>query len=182
MASKCIRIYINIYFDVRLEIMSHQPGGWGYILFLVRIPSALASASTLSFLCIIFWTSQWNLTKLAYIHCWKEGKSWLDFGDIDLIFKVTMALWNVQNMVSSVRLWTSGWFFTKHAKIYCLEKGNSRLDFGDLDLIFKGTLALWNVQSMVSVRYILNQLMGFDHTRIDTLLGEGELLILVTLI
>ena len=28
------------------------------------------------------------------------GTSWLDFGDLDLIFKVTPALWNVQNRVS----------------------------------------------------------------------------------
>ena len=31
---------------------------------------------------------------------------------------------------------------------------------------------------MISVRYLLNQLMVFDQTRIDTLLGEGELLII----
>ena len=37
---------------------------------------------------------------LAFIHCWEEGKSRLDFGDLDLIFKVTGALRNVQNMVS----------------------------------------------------------------------------------
>ena len=30
---------------------------------------------------------------------------------------------------------------------------------------------------MVSVRYLLNQLMDFDQTRIDTLLGEGNELI-----
>ena len=58
MASKCIRIYIFIYFDVRLEIISPYPDGGGDILFAVRIPSALplvlGSASTFSFLCIIF--------------------------------------------------------------------------------------------------------------------------------
>ena len=27
---------------------------------------------------------------------WEEGKSWLDFGDLDIIFKVTMTQWNVQ--------------------------------------------------------------------------------------
>ena len=58
-------------------------------------------------------------------------------------------------------------FFTKLAKIHCLGKG--RLDFGDIDLIFK--------VHIVSVRYLLNQSMDFDQTRIDTLLGEGELLI-----
>ena len=55
----------------------------------------------LSFPCIIFWTSPWILTKLAYVHRWKEGKSWLDFGYLDLIFKVTVALWLVS--VSAVR-------------------------------------------------------------------------------
>ena len=29
----------------------------------------------------------------------KRGKSWFDLGDLDLIFKVTPALWNVQNKV-----------------------------------------------------------------------------------
>ena len=58
--------------------------------------------------------------------------------------------------------------------IHCWEKGNCRLDLGDLDLIFKVTPTLLNVQNMVSVSYLLNQLMDFDQTRIDILLGEGE--------
>ena len=41
MASKCNRVYIFIYFDVRLEIMLKLLD----ILFLEQIPSALASAS-----------------------------------------------------------------------------------------------------------------------------------------
>ena len=62
-------------------------------------------------------------------------------------------------------------------KIHYWENGNRRLDFVDLDLIFKVTAALWNIQNMVSVRCLLNKSDGFDHTRIDILLGEGELLI-----
>ena len=42
----------------------------------------------------IFWTSGWILTKLTQTHYWDGGKKWLDFGDLDLIFKVTPALWN----------------------------------------------------------------------------------------
>ena len=38
------------------------------------------------------WTNGWILTKLAYTHYWEGGKKWLDFGDLDLIFKVTLAL------------------------------------------------------------------------------------------
>ena len=56
--------------------------------------------SKIWFLCVIFWTSQWILTKLAYIHCLEEGKSWWKFDDLYLIFNVTLALWNIQNMVS----------------------------------------------------------------------------------
>ena len=51
------------------------------------------------------------------------------------------------------------------------------IDFGDLDLIFKVTQALWNVQNMVSMCYLLSHSMDFGQTGIDTLLGEGELLI-----
>ena len=34
-------------------------------------------------------TNGWNLTKLAQVHHKDGGKKWLDFGDLDLIFKVT---------------------------------------------------------------------------------------------
>ena len=39
----------------------------------------------------ISWTSGWILTQY-----WEGGKKWLDFGDLDLINKVTPALWNFQ--------------------------------------------------------------------------------------
>ena len=38
---------------------------------------------------IISLTNRWNLTKLAQIHHQYEKKKWLDFGDLDFIFKVT---------------------------------------------------------------------------------------------
>ena len=40
------------------------------------------------------WIIRWNLFKLAEILHWDEGKKWLDFGDLDLIFKVTLTLWH----------------------------------------------------------------------------------------
>ena len=40
---------------------------------------------------IISLTNGWNLTKLAEIHHQYGGKKWLDFGDLDFIFK-TIAL------------------------------------------------------------------------------------------
>ena len=37
----------------------------------------------------ISWTSWWNSTKFVWIYHWNKLKSWLGFGDLDLIFKVT---------------------------------------------------------------------------------------------
>ena len=34
-------------------------------------------------------TNGWNLTELAQIHHKDGAKKWLEFGDLDLIFKVT---------------------------------------------------------------------------------------------
>ena len=34
-------------------------------------------------------TNGWNLTELAQIHHQDGAKKWLDFGDLDLTFKVT---------------------------------------------------------------------------------------------
>ena len=44
---------------------------------------------TLSCLHNILWTSGWFLTKFSLIYNWDITKNWLDFGDLDLIFKVT---------------------------------------------------------------------------------------------
>ena len=52
----------------------------------VRIASCLHSTS---------WTNGF-WPKLAQTQYWDEGKKWLDFGDLDLIFKVTPTLWNFQ--------------------------------------------------------------------------------------
>ena len=63
------------------------------ILLLVRIP--LASALLFVYT-LISWTNGWILTKHAQTHYWEGLKKWLDFGDLDLIFKVRPALWNFQ--------------------------------------------------------------------------------------
>ena len=56
-------------------------------------------AATLLLVCILSWTSRWILTILAQTHYWEGGKNWLDFGDLELIFKVTPALWNFKKLV-----------------------------------------------------------------------------------
>ena len=42
-------------------------------------------------------------TKLALKHCWEETRGLLDFGDLDLIFKVASPI-NIANTISSDRI------------------------------------------------------------------------------
>ena len=72
-------------------IMSPNPKGRGTYCFWCgsrrrrQRPRRFLSALT-------SWTNWWILTKLAQAHYWDERKKWLDFGDLDLIFKDTPAL------------------------------------------------------------------------------------------
>ena len=88
--------------------------------------------------------NQWvDLTKLAQTHYWEGGKKWLDFGDTDLIFKITPALWNFKILTKKACLLPISW--TKWrilAKLYILQRWDGlqiSLDFCDRDLIFKVT-------------------------------------------
>ena len=73
-------------------------------------------------------------------HC-DGGKKWLDFGDLDLIFKITPALWNsnfYRKSLSAHYLLNQWLEFAQLAQIHQFD-GEKLLDFGDLDLIFKIT-------------------------------------------
>ena len=71
-------------------------------------------------------TNGWNLTKLAQTHHQDGVKKWLDFGDLDLIFKVTTLNINIQkaSLVNAVKslcahyLFNQGWNLTKLAQIH----------------------------------------------------------------
>ena len=65
-------------------------------------PVGIRVASCLHF---ISWTNSWIFTKLAQTHYWDWDKKWLDFGDLDLIFKVTPALWIIKVCLHPVS-WT----------------------------------------------------------------------------
>ena len=57
----------------------------------------------------ISWTNGWILTKLAQMHNWERGKKILDFFYLDLIFKVTPALWNFQILTKKACLHPICW-------------------------------------------------------------------------
>ena len=67
-------------------------------------------------------------------------KSGIGFGDLDLIFKVTVRL-NPPKLSQKVFCMLShgplDGNVTKFASLYKLDRINSLLEFGDLDLIFK---------------------------------------------
>ena len=93
----------------------------------------------MSVVCTISWFNRWNWTKLAQIYHWDWRKKWLDFGDLYLVFKVTLALWNwnfdrKKACVHTI-FWTNGWNFKKLVL----------LEFGDLDFTFKFMPALRNL-------------------------------------
>ena len=69
--------------------------GGGHIVFgadPVGVGVRVSVGVTLSCLHDISWTSGWILTKFAWMKHWDMIKSWLGFGDLDLIFKVTAGL------------------------------------------------------------------------------------------
>ena len=78
-------------------LSSHLWGG-GHIAFgadpagiSVSIGLGVRFGIHITFSCLhnILGTSGWVLTKFLWIYNWDITKNWLDFGDLDLIFKVT---------------------------------------------------------------------------------------------
>ena len=105
----------------------------GYRWCWVRIASCLHSISC---------NNGWILTKLAQTRYWDGGKKWWDFGDHDLIFKVTPALWIIkfwQKSLSTSYLLNQMTDSGQTSCIVMLCGLKIWLDFGDLDLIFKVT-------------------------------------------
>ena len=52
----------------------------------------------------ISWMKGWIFTKLVHLYCWDMEKNWLDFGDLDPIFKVTGGLRLLENGLSALYL------------------------------------------------------------------------------
>ena len=93
-------------------------------------------------LLLILRMNGWILTKLVYLYCCDIKNNWLDFGDLDLIFKVTGGLRLLENVFCAPISRMNGWILTKFVQLYCWDKDKNWLDFGDQDPIFKVTLGL----------------------------------------
>ena len=112
----------------------------------------------------------WIWTKPVHLYCCDMEKNWLDFGDLDPIFKVTQGLRLLQMACLHPISWRNGWVLAKIAQLY---KEKNWLDFGDLDPIFKVTRGL----SGLSAPYVQNEWMDFDQTCSSILLWHGKELI-----
>ena len=115
------------------------------------------------------------LAKLTQIYHWEGGKCWLDFGDLDPIFKVTLGLRLLENALSVS--WRNGWILTKLAQPNCCGMENNWLYFGDLDPIFKVAGELRLLDNGLSACYLLNEWMNFNQTCTATMLRHEKELI-----
>lgn len=83
-----------------------QPKGWGHIVFgaepISDCPCCFVSFKTLSF-----------ESMDRFGPSLQDGKNWLDFGDLDLNFKVTMMLLNVKKKNPHAISWNEWWNLTK---------------------------------------------------------------------
>ena len=100
----------------------------------------------------ISWRNRWILTKLEQLYFCDMKKNWLDFGDLDPIFKVTGGLCLKMACLHHIT-WMNGWFLTKLAQLYCSDRDKNWLEFGDLDAIFKVTRGLRLFENGLSAPY-----------------------------
>ena len=62
---------------------------WPWLKFQGHSSRKTENSATLSCLYNMFWINCWNLNIFSWIHNWDITKNWSDFGDFDLMFKVT---------------------------------------------------------------------------------------------
>ena len=102
---------------------------------------------TLSFVFIIqciLWNSVWILTKYSWKYNLDITKNWLDFGDLDLIFKVTVwcgSCWHrccrLLDTFMSTQYLVNQWLDPYQIFMGILLGRKELIRFGNLDLIFK---------------------------------------------
>ena len=87
-------------------------------------------------------------------------KNWLDFGDLDLIFKVILRL--LKNGLSAPCLLKEWVDFDQTCTSIFLWQEKELIRFGDLDPIFKVTGELILLESGFSTASLQNEWMDFD--------------------
>ena len=121
--------------------------------------------------------NKWILTIPAHIDCLDMLKNWLDFGNLDFIFKVTWWLRWLENSLSAPYLLNKWMDFYQTCTSILLRHGKNWLDFDDLDPIFKVTGMLRFLENDLFARCIQNEQMDFDLTCTSTLFWHGKELI-----
>ena len=119
----------------------------------------------------------WILTKLVHLYCCNMEKNWLDFGDLDPIFKVTQGLRLLKNGLSAPYLMMEWMDFDQTCTTILLWHENELIRFHDLDPIFKVTGGLRLLENGFSAPYLQNEWMNFDQTCTAILLRQGQELI-----
>ena len=118
-------------------------------------------------------------TKHVHLYCWDMEKNWLDFGDLDPIFKVTGGLRLLENtpVCTLSPEWMNEWNLTKLIHLYCCDMEMNWLDFGDLKPIFKVTWWLRLLENGLSAPCLMKEWMDFDqHCTTILLWHEKELI------
>ena len=114
----------------------------------------------------VSWKNRWILTKLVHIYFCNMEKNWLDFGDLDPIFKVTGEFRLLVNGLSCMHpiTWRNGWILTKLVHLYSNDMEKNWLDFGDLDPIFEVTHGLRLFENGLSASYLMKEWMDLNKT------------------
>ena len=99
------------------------------------------------------------LTKLVHLYCCDIEKNWLDFGDLDPIFKVTQGLRLLKNGLSAPYYEGMDGFWPNLHNYIVVTWKRIWLYFGDLDPIFKVPGGLKLLENGFSAHYLQNEWM-----------------------
>ena len=123
-------------------------GGW-HIDFGAD-PIGISIGVTLSCLHNILWACGWILTKFSWTYNWNITKNWLDFGDLDLIFKVTA----VEKL--KIHCWGDICYLWKHLLLF-FPRNKSNIHANCL----YWRQCAWNVKSCFLGKNITNLLLNY---------------------
>ena len=156
-------------------------GGGGHIVFSVDPLGVGISFCVGVAFCLHYLLNEWMDFGQTYTNLsLGEEKCWLDFDDLDPIFKVTQGLKIVGKgwIIACLHLisWRNQWILTIPAHLDCWDMLKNWLDFGD-DPIFKVTRWLRWLENGLSAPSLLNEWMDFYQTCTSILLRHGKELI-----